>query len=422
MDKLNREARVSASPAADDRRAGRCTENSRARGSGDSSRFAAADGAGVRQGRALRRARTVTLLAVFVAVIVSLAFDSGLGTPSSFGIGEFFLLCPLGGLEAFLASKAFLPVTAISLAVVLVLALLFGRGWCAWGCPVPPIRRFFKREPKFAGIGSGAGPNAEEAGRALSGCASCGSCASSAEGETAVADASDAGCVVETAPAAATSQPAGGEGRASSARSATGCAAVREQARSLWRARATHIGRDPRTWTLLAVLAAAFIAGFPLFCLVCPIGLTFGSVGSLWHLIVDKQVTLSVFVFPVALIVEIVLYRKWCMNLCPIAGLLNIAGQAAVLFRPRINEATCLREDGTPCTVCTAVCTERIDMHDADGAVQLGDCTRCGECARACPTASITFAILPEKDLREVSDKAFGRASDGVFDEAPERL
>ncbi|MFR1166694.1 MAG: 4Fe-4S binding protein [Adlercreutzia equolifaciens] len=39
--------------------------------------------------------------------------------------------------------------TAISLAVVLVLALLFGRGWCAWGCPVPPIRRFFKREPKL---------------------------------------------------------------------------------------------------------------------------------------------------------------------------------------------------------------------------------------------------------------------------------
>ena len=113
---------------------------------------------GNRQGRALRRARTATLLAVLVAVIVSLAFDSGLGTPSSFGIGEFFLLCPLGGLEAFLASKAFLPVTAISLAVVLVLALLFGRGWCAWGCPVPPIRRFFKREPKFAGIGSGAGP------------------------------------------------------------------------------------------------------------------------------------------------------------------------------------------------------------------------------------------------------------------------
>ncbi|MCI8424342.1 MAG: hypothetical protein HFJ72_01570, partial [Adlercreutzia sp.] len=61
---------------------------------------------GAAQGRAIRHARTATLLAVFAAVIVSLAFDSGLGTPSSFGIGEFFLLCPLGGLEALLASKA----------------------------------------------------------------------------------------------------------------------------------------------------------------------------------------------------------------------------------------------------------------------------------------------------------------------------
>ncbi len=310
-------------------------------------------GKGPRQGRALRRARTITLLAVFAAVLASLAFDSGLGTPSSFGIGEFFLLCPLGGLEAFLASKAFLPVTAISLAVVLLLALLFGRGWCAWGCPVPPIRRFFKREPKFGGIGSGEGPNACETGRSVQ--------VGSRDG------ASSCGALCGGAPASRSGK--------------------------LGRVRLAHVGRDPRTWTLVAVLLAAFVAGFPLFCLVCPIGLTFGTVGSLWHLIVDKQVTMSVVVFPVALAVEVLLYRKWCMNLCPIAGLLNVFGQAAVLFRPRINQASCLREDGTPCTVCTAVCTERIDMHDFDGSVQLGDCTRCGECARACPTGSISFGV-----------------------------
>lgn len=330
----------------------------------------AIDGRGVWQGRAMRRARTVTLLAVFVAVLVSLAFDSGLGTPSSFGIGEFFLLCPLGGLEALLASRALIPVTLISLAVVLVMALLLGRSWCAWGCPAPVIRRFFKREPKFTGIGSGEGPNAAEAGRAIEGVApACGSRSCSG-----------------TATSAATDVP----------KAEGGCAAE-AAVRGLWRARVSHVGRDPRTWTLAAVLAAALIAGFPLFCLVCPIGLTFGTVGSLWHLIVDKQVTMSVVVFPAALIVELVLYRKWCMNLCPIAGLLNIAGQFGPLFRPRINEGTCLRADGTACTVCTAVCSERIDMHDADGAVQLGDCTRCGECARACPTASITFDALPAR-------------------------
>ena len=310
---------------------------------------------GPQQGRAIRRARTVTLLAVFIAVIVSLAFDSGLGTPSSFGIGEFFLLCPLGGLEALLASKALIPVTLISLVVVAVGALLLGRSWCAWGCPAPVIRRFFKREPKFEGLGSGEGPNACAAGH----------------------------------PAEALATAAEGAGNGGKPQ---GCAA-KTAVRSLWRDRLSHAGRDPRTWTLVAVLAAALIAGFPLFCLVCPIGLTFGTVGSLWHLIVDKQMTFSVLVFPAALLVELVLYRKWCMNLCPIAGLLNLFGQFARFGRPRINEATCLRADGTPCTACTAVCSERIDMHDADGAIQLGDCTRCGECAKACPTGSITFAL-----------------------------
>lgn len=294
----------------------------------------------MKQGDRITKARVATLALVFVAVIASLAFDLGLGTPSSFGLGQFFLLCPLGGIEALLASKALVPVTLISLAVVFAFALLFGRAWCAWGCPAPRIRGFFKREPKAESVHDAA-----------------------------------------TAPATA-------QRTCSAAREAKGLAAS-----------IRHLARDRRTWALGVVLVATLIAGIPLFCLVCPIGLTFGTVGSLWHLIVDKQVTLSALVFPAALIVEIVLYRKWCMNLCPIAGLLNIAGQAAVLFRPRINEATCLREDGTPCTVCTAVCTERIDMHDPDGSVQLGDCTRCGECARACPTASSPSLWLRRKSL-----------------------
>ena len=97
-------------------------------------------GSRVSAGHRIMVARRVTLSLVFVAVIASLAFDCGLGTPSTFGVGQFFLLCPLGGLEAMIADRSFIPVAAISMAVVCVLALLFGRAWCAWGCPAPVIR------------------------------------------------------------------------------------------------------------------------------------------------------------------------------------------------------------------------------------------------------------------------------------------
>ncbi|MGN0073506.1 MAG: LuxR C-terminal-related transcriptional regulator [Coriobacteriales bacterium] len=252
-------------------------------------------------GSTLTRMRHVTLALVFALVIVSLAFDSGTGTPCSFGVSEFFLLCPLGAIEAMIAAKSLVPVTLISLAVMVVFSVLFGRSWCAWGCPVPALRRFFSRTPENDG------QHGEE----------------------------------EHAP---------------------GCAALK-QAWSL-RESLRFIGRDKRTWTLLGVLIATLVAGFPIFCLICPVGLTFGTVGSLWHFFVDKQVTLSCLVFPLCLVIEVAFIRRWCTSICPIAGLLGIFGQFARLGRPVINAESCLRcSQGAACSVCTAVCSESIDKR-----------------------------------------------------------
>jgi ferredoxin-type protein NapH len=365
------------------------------------------------KGAKMVRARRVTLTLVVVAVLASLAFDCGIGTPSSFGIGSFSLLCPLGGIEAMIASRSFIPVAAISAGVLLLFALVFGRAWCAWGCPAHSIRKFFNREPKpdkgtlLMSYSAGEKPGkagGEAGGEATAVCESDGETIGESVSKSAV-PISDASVAIDEAPGEKAAEAPATAGKSSvaaesAARSnpATLSALASPRAASATafdlRASLRFIARDRRTWVFLAVLVAALIAGLPLFCLVCPIGLTFGTVGSLWHLIVDKQMTASVLVFPAALAIELVLYRKWCLNLCPIAGLLGIFSQFATRFRPQVNTQTCLRCTGSAvCEACTIACPEHIDRHAPDAAQQLGQCSRCGECLRACPTASIDIKV-----------------------------
>lgn len=295
----------------------------------------------IRNGKRIKLARRISTAVVFVLVVLSLAFDTGFGTPSAIGVGEFFLLCPLGGLEAMLASKTFLPITAISLAIVLLFAAIFGRVWCAWGCPVPSIRTLIRGRKQSIDIEK----ELAQKGRCSSGCSA----------KEAIAAQLDAGMEKKL--------------------SERLFALVRE---------------DRRMLVLVGVLIVTFAAGFPIFCLVCPIGLTFGTVIALWHLFVYKQVTASVLVFPLCLIIELIIYRKWCTNLCPIAALLSLFGRLARRFRPVVDTDACLLYTSeNNCHACTKACAEAINLHVPSAAEDIRDCTRCGECLAACPTNAI---------------------------------
>lgn len=266
--------------------------------------------------RNFKRVRMFTRLAVGGLVAAGLATSAGLGTPSSFGVGQFFLLCPLGGVEALLASKTLVPQAVVSMAVVLLLAVVFGRSWCSWGCPAKAVR--------------------------------------------------------------------GLAGRKDARRDRAACApSLRET-----------LGRDTRLWVLAGVLLATFAVGFPVFCLVCPVGLTVGTFVSLWRLVQFNEVGLSLVVFPAALVIEMVAMRKWCLSFCPIAGLLSLAGRLSRVFRPRVEVASCLKARGGSCGACEAACPEAISLHAADCAAQLADCTRCGLCAQVCPADAIDFRGL----------------------------
>ena len=56
-----------------------------------------------------RRLRSLTAAAFIVMTGIGLAWHTGWGTLSSFGIGSIAEVCPLGALEAMLADRTFLP-------------------------------------------------------------------------------------------------------------------------------------------------------------------------------------------------------------------------------------------------------------------------------------------------------------------------
>lgn len=91
----------------------------------------------------LKTKRTIAAVGLLGLVGVGLAVHTGTGTPSAWGIGDIAAICPLGAVEAAIASRTIVPPLLIGLVIVAVLVALAGRAFCAWGCPVPLLRRVF---------------------------------------------------------------------------------------------------------------------------------------------------------------------------------------------------------------------------------------------------------------------------------------
>ena len=135
-----------------------------------------------------------------------------------------------------------------------------------------------------------------------------------------------------------------------------------------------------------------------MFCLICPVGLTFATLIAVWRLFQFNEVALSLLVFPAMLALEVLVLRKWCSRFCPLGALLSLVSRLNKTFRPVSNEATCLRSSkGEPCHQCADVCPEGIDLHDASGSAPMHECTKCRACADACPMHAISFPFLPKR-------------------------
>lgn len=289
--------------------------------------------------------------AVLVAAAVGFACSQQVGTLCAIGWEDISILCPLGALTSMLASKTIIPRALISLVVAFVVIVLVGRAFCAWVCPVPLVSRLrgaFSRKPKGSAerdvaAGVGAGPNGNDGAGSFHACSACGACG----------------------------QAAAGSGKGA--------------------------GADSRYLVLGGSLLTAAVFGFPVFCLVCPIGLTFATVVVIFLLFTHGSVTWSVVVIPALLLVEVVFFRKWCSHICPLAALMNLAGKLNRTWRPKVDASVCLESRGAHCHKCASSCAEGIDLTNLSAGAPLGNCTKCRACLEACPAHAISMPLLPSK-------------------------
>lgn len=329
------------------------------------------------------RLRALAALAFFLLFLLGLAVHTGWGTASSFGIAEIAAICPLGNLEAMLASKTFLPRALVGFAVFLVVAALLGRFFCGWLCPVPWVEKALS---KLRAPGRRFGPGLKESPAASETPRTSACTTTNASSNTAS----------ESGKNAPRSCPSGASCASSSCKDCALASRVKEKA--------DQATEKTPYWILGGALASSAVFGFPVFCLICPVGLTFALTVALWRLFEFNETNWAILWFAGFLVLELLVLRRWCSRFCPLGALWTLASRLNRFFRPKVREDLCTRmTHGVPCTICRDVCPEGIDPASvANDPMLLARCTKCGACAAACPTGAVHFPFLADSGRKTV--------------------
>lgn len=284
------------------------------------------------------RIRKAVRFLIVAVLLIALFAGWQTGTLCSVGYDAIAYICPLGALEAIFGSWAFVPRVLICLAVVVIVALVFGKAFCSWVCPVAPLSDLLR------------GRKAREKDE----------CERTQAAHRVLERWSDTN-------------------------------AAQAEKHKPFRSRV-----DGRHVVLAGSLASAAVCGFPVFCLVCPIGLTFASAIALYRLIGFNEPAIEVLVFPALLVLELTVFRKWCHRFCPVGALLSLLSRGNRTFKPHVNASMCARHAGSSCAACAQACPEHIDPCADLGDRSLAECTRCGACVNTCPAKALSFVNRKE--------------------------
>jgi ferredoxin-type protein NapH len=317
--------------------------------------------------------RILVPIAVILIVAVGFIANTGIGNLSSIGWKDISILCPLGALTTMLASKTIVPKAVISLVIGIVLILVLGRLFCGWICPVPVINKIpqiFKKPEKST---------QNEASK-------------NAEGVT--GEGTAAAELTKEEKALLKGNKKGG----CAASKCASCSSCLEVPREKF---------DSRHLVLIGALLSATIFGFPVFCLICPIGLTFATVFLVIGLFATGDITWSLIVVPVVLILEVLVFRKWCGRICPLSALMSLLGKLnSRTLRPTVETTTCIEHKGGKCGKCAQVCEVGINPAHPELGVGFNECLKCKECVDVCPTNAISMPLFPKKSSGKDTESA----------------
>lgn len=293
-----------------------------------------------------RSLRIIIPLAVLAVAGVCFAVGAEAGTLSAFGWQDIAIICPIGALFTMASSHSVLPHAIVSLALFVLVAIVAGRVVCGWVCPVPVVRRIPGLFSRKAPVDSG--KKVLESGAPLS------------DAEMKVIHDAMGGCA------------------------------------------AKHGSIDSRHIILGGGLLSALIFGFPVFCLICPIGLSFATIFLVIRAFGFGDVSWTLVIVPALLILEVLVFRKWCHKICPIAALTSLVAKGNRTFQPVIDSDKCLESHGKTCSRCHVACSEGIHPRHPEIGSGMSECTRCMACVDACPSGAIsirpTKGRLPKKE------------------------
>lgn len=284
--------------------------------------------------------RTVSILLIAGMIISGTVFKSGFGRLCTLGKGIFSMTCPLGFLGMAFANKSLLPGLWLSVGVAVLLIILLGRFFCAWVCPVS-ILHFLKSKLRIKN-------------------------SQSSKLKSSVVKNIETGLPVE-----------------SRAMIIVGSETVNKKVYS-------------GLAVLLGGIVSSYIFGFPVFCLVCPIGLTFGTIFAAVRWFSGSQPGLELAIFPIMIIADIFLLKSWCTSLCPMGALFGLISRLNIFVRPKTNKEVCLGSRGFNCHICEKACPQGLTRKEiAEGSSS--QCTKCLECFEKCPVGAIQIKAIRVK-------------------------